>query len=97
MTDSVETALRRKKDSSLRVAVSQVKPHADRASLAQACVSASNAGALMAVARYVLKTLDGIDRPAIAAVLPNERAGVATVLDWVRTSIAPLTSWFSSR
>ena len=49
MTDSVETALRRKKDSSLRVAVNQVKPHADGPSLAQACVSAGNTGALMAV------------------------------------------------
>jgi glycerol-3-phosphate acyltransferase PlsX len=49
MSDSVEVALRRKKDSSLRVAVSQVKPLADRPSLAQACVSAGNTGALMAV------------------------------------------------
>jgi glycerol-3-phosphate acyltransferase PlsX len=81
MTDSVETALRRKKDSSLRVAVSQVKPHADRASLAQACVSAGNTGALMAVSRYVLKTVDGIDRPAIATLMPNERDGFTTVLD----------------
>jgi len=81
MTDSVEVALRRKKDSSLRVAVSQVKPHADRPSLAQACVSAGNTGALMAVSRYVLKTIDGIDRPAIATVMPNERDGFTTVLD----------------
>ena len=54
---------------------------ADRPSLAQACVSAGNTGALMAVARYVLKTLDGIDRPAIATVMPNERDGYTTVLD----------------
>jgi phosphate acyltransferase len=81
MTDSVETALRKKKDSSLRVAVSQVKPHADRPSLAQACVSAGNTGALMAVSRYVLKTIEGIDRPAIATVMPNERDGFTTVLD----------------
>jgi len=81
MTDSVEIALRRKKDSSLRVAVSQVKPLADRPSLAQACVSAGNTGALMAVSRYVLKTVDGIDRPAIASVMPNERDGYTTVLD----------------
>ena len=81
MTDSVETALRRKKDSSLRVAVNQVKPNADRPSLAQACVSAGNTGALMAVSRYVLKTVDGIDRPAIATVMPNERDGFTTVLD----------------
>ena len=81
MTDSVETALRRKKDSSLRVAVSQVKPHDDRPSLAQACVSAGNTGALMAVSRYVLKTVEGIDRPAIATVMPNERDAFTTVLD----------------
>jgi len=81
MSDSIEVALRRKKDSSLRVAVSQVKPHADRPSLAQACVSAGNTGALMAVSRYVLKTVDGIDRPAIATVMPNERDGFTTVLD----------------
>jgi len=81
MHDSLETALRRKKDSSLRVAVSQVKPHADRPSLAQACVSAGNTGALMAVSRYVLKTTDGIDRPAIATLLPNEHDGFTTVLD----------------
>jgi glycerol-3-phosphate acyltransferase PlsX len=81
MTDSVETALRRKKDSSLRVAVSQVKPHADRESLAQACVSAGNTGALMAVSRYVLKTIDGIDRPAIATAMPNELDAFTTVLD----------------
>jgi len=81
MSDSVEVALRRKKDSSLRVAVSQVKPLADRPSLAQACVSAGNTGALMAVSRYVLKTVDGIDRPAIATVMPNELDGYTTVLD----------------
>ena len=81
MTDSVEVALRRKKDSSLRVAVTQVKPRPDAPSPAQACVSAGNTGALMAVARYVLKTLDGIDRPAIATVMPNERDRYTTVLD----------------
>ena len=81
MTDSIEVALRRKKDSSLRVAVSQVKPLDDRPSLAQACVSAGNTGALMAVSRYVLKTVDGIDRPAIASVMPNERDSYTTVLD----------------
>jgi glycerol-3-phosphate acyltransferase PlsX len=81
MTDSIETALRRKKDSSMRVAVSQVKPQDERASTAQACVSAGNTGALMAVSRYVLKTIDGIDRPAIATVMPNERDAFTTVLD----------------
>src|SRR5450631_686437 len=81
MDDSIEVALRRKKDSSLRVAVSQVKPDASGVSRAQACVSAGNTGALMAVSRYVLKTLEGIDRPAIAAVMPNQLGGYTTVLD----------------
>ena len=81
MDDPVEVALRRKKDSSLRVAVSQVKAGEDGLSAAQACVSAGNTGALMAVSRYVLKTLEGIDRPAIASVMPNERDGYTTVLD----------------
>ena len=81
MDDPIEVALRRKKDSSMRVAINQVKPDADGASPAQACVSAGNTGALMAVSRYVLKTLDGIDRPAIATVMPNERDGYTTVLD----------------
>ena len=81
MDDAVEIALRRKKDSSLRVAVTQVKPDADGHAAADACVSAGNTGALMAVSRYVLKTLDGIDRPAIATVLPNVRDGGTTVLD----------------
>ena len=81
MDDALEVALRRKKDSSLRVAVNQVKPDASGTSSAQACVSAGNTGALMAVSRYVLKTLEGIDRPAIAAVMPNQRGGYTTVLD----------------
>ena len=81
MDDPIEVALRRKKDSSMRVAVNQVKPDANGVSAAQACVSAGNTGALMAVSRYVLKTLEGIDRPAIAAVMPSERPGGTTVLD----------------
>jgi len=81
MTDSIEVALRRKKDSSLRVAVTQVKPGADGQAPAQACVSAGNTGALMALSRYVLKTLEGIDRPAIATVMPNQRDSYTTVLD----------------
>jgi phosphate acyltransferase len=81
MDDPIEVALRRKKDSSMRVAVNQVKADASGASAAQACVSAGNTGALMAVSRYVLKTLEGIDRPAIAAVMPSERPGGTTVLD----------------
>lgn len=81
MDDPVEVALRRKKDSSLRVAVSQVKTGDDGRAAAQACVSAGNTGALMAVSRYVLKTLEGIDRPAIASVMPNQRDGYTTMLD----------------
>ena len=76
MDDPVETALRRKKDSSMRVAIQQVKDGA-----AQAAVSAGNTGALMALARYVLKTQDGIDRPAIAYPMPNARGSATTVLD----------------
>jgi len=76
MHDTVEVALRRKKDSSMRVAIEQVKSGA-----AQAAVSAGNTGALMAIARYVLKTLDGIERPAIATQLPNAAGGATTVLD----------------
>ena len=68
-------ALRRKKDSSMRVAIDLVKDGA-----AQACVSAGNTGALMAISRFVLKTLPGIDRPAIASQLPT-RNGVTTALD----------------
>lgn len=81
MADPIEVALRRKKDSSMRVAIAQVKPDAQGAAAAQACVSAGNTGALMAVSRYVLKTTVGIDRPAIAAVMPNKRGGYTTVLD----------------
>ena len=76
MEDPVEVAMRRKKDSSMRVAITQVKDGA-----AQAAVSAGNTGALMAIARYVLKTLEGIDRPAIASQMPNARGGATTVLD----------------
>ncbi len=76
MDDPVEVALRRKKDSSMRVAIQQVKEGA-----AQAAVSAGNTGALMAVARYLLKTAPGIDRPAIAYPMPNARGRATTVLD----------------
>lgn len=76
MDDPVEVALRKKRDSSMRVAISQVKE-----GRAQAAVSAGNTGALMAIARYLLKTLDGIDRPAIATRLPNAKGGATTVLD----------------
>lgn len=82
MDDTVEVALRKKRDSSMRVALGLLKPGADAAiGPVQACVSAGNTGALMAVARYMLKTLDGIDRPAIATVLPHRLGGYTTVLD----------------
>ena len=76
MDDAVEVALRRKKDSSMRVAIQQVKDGA-----AQAAVSAGNTGALMAIARYLLKTLEGIERPAIATQMPNAKGSATTVLD----------------
>jgi glycerol-3-phosphate acyltransferase PlsX len=76
MDDPVEVALRRKKDSSMRVAAQAVKD-----GLADACISAGNTGAWMAISRYVLKTLDGIDRPAIATSIPNQKGGATTVLD----------------
>ncbi len=69
-------ALRKKKDSSMRVAINLVKE-----GMADACVSAGNTGALMATARYVLKTLPGIDRPAITTALPNMLGGVTRMLD----------------
>ena len=75
MDDSVEIALRKKKDSSMRVALNRVKEGE-----AQACISAGNTGALMAVSRYVLKTLPGIERPAIAFALPNP-TGYTMMLD----------------
>jgi len=81
MDDPIEIALRRKKDSSMRVAISQLISSDGAAPRAQACVSAGNTGALMAVARYILKTLEGIDRPAIATVMPNRADGYTTVLD----------------
>jgi len=68
-------ALRTKKDSSMRVAINLVKD-----GTAQACVSAGNTGALMAISRFVLQMLPGVDRPAIAGVLPTKK-GVTTVLD----------------
>jgi glycerol-3-phosphate acyltransferase PlsX len=68
MDELPSRALRMKKDSSMRVAINLVK-----AGEAAACVSAGNTGALMATAKYVLKTLPGIDRPAIATSLPTMR------------------------
>jgi len=76
MDESPVKALRFKKDSSMRVAINLVK-----SGVAHACVSAGNTGALMAISRFVLKTLPAIDRPAIATVLPNMRGGYTYVLD----------------
>lgn len=76
MDDPVEVAMRHKKQSSMRLTLEQVKN-----GRAQAAVSAGNTGALMAIARYLLKTLDGIERPAIAYPLPNVKGGATTVLD----------------
>jgi glycerol-3-phosphate acyltransferase PlsX len=75
MDESPQSALKNKKDSSMRIAVNLVK-----SGEAHACVSAGNTGALMATARFVLKTLPGIDRPAIASALPSER-GLTYMMD----------------
>jgi glycerol-3-phosphate acyltransferase PlsX len=76
MDDTLEVALRRKKDSSMRVAIELVKSGA-----ANASVSAGNTAALMAVSRYVLKTMDCVDRPAICSILPNQKDGPTYMLD----------------
>lgn len=76
MDDPLEVALRRKKDSSMRVAINLVKD-----GKAQACVSAGNTGALMAVSRYVLKTIPGVDRPAICFPMPNQKQSPTYMLD----------------
>ena len=75
MDDSPALAMRNKKDSSMRVMVNLVKD-----GVAQAAVSAGNTGALMAISRFVLKTLPGIERPAIASILPSAK-GHTYVLD----------------
>ncbi len=75
MDEKPSQALRGKPDSSMRVALGLV---AD--GQAQACVSAGNTGALMALSRFVLKTLPGIDRPAMVAAIPT-RAGHCHLLD----------------
>jgi len=75
MDEAPQSALRGKKDSSMRVAINLVKNGE-----ASACVSAGNTGALMATARYVLKTIPGIDRPAIASFLPTN-TGQVCMLD----------------
>lgn len=75
MHESPSKALRNKKDSSMRVAINLVKQ-----GVAAACVSAGNTGALMAIAKFVLKTIPGIDRPAIIATVPA-KVGHTHVLD----------------
>ena len=75
MDESPQIALKNKKDSSMRVAINLIK-----SGEASACVSAGNTGALMATARFVLKTLPGIDRPAIASLLPSDK-GTTCLLD----------------
>ena len=75
MDESPQSALKNKKDSSMRVAINLIKEEK-----AQACISAGNTGALMATARYVLKMLPGIDRPAIASSLPSQK-GTTYMLD----------------
>ena len=75
MDESPALAIRTKKNSSMRVAIDLVK-----SGDADACVSAGNTGALMAISRFVLKTLPGIDRPAICAILPTA-TGHTHVLD----------------
>lgn len=76
MDDPIEVSLRRKKDSSMRVSAELVKD-----GKADAAVSAGNTGALMAVSRYVLKTMVGVDRPAICSILPNQNDGPTYMLD----------------
>jgi glycerol-3-phosphate acyltransferase PlsX len=76
MDEDVRTAIRTKKHSSMRVAIDLVK-----AGRAQACVSAGNTGALMGTAKFVLKTLPGIERPAFCAVLPTKTGGQVYALD----------------
>jgi glycerol-3-phosphate acyltransferase PlsX len=76
MDEPPAQALRYKKDSSMRVAINLVK-----SGEAHAAVSAGNTGALMAISRFVLKTIPGIDRPAIATVLPNMKGTYTYVLD----------------
>lgn len=75
MDEAPQLALKNKKDSSMRVAINQVKE-----GNAQAAVSAGNTGALMATARFVLKTIPGIERPAIAKFLPSAHADHMTLV-----------------
>ncbi len=75
MDDTPSKVLRSKRDSSMRIAINQVKQ-----GTAGACVSSGNTGALMAMAKFVLKTIPGIDRPAIISPLPSHK-GQTHMLD----------------
>jgi len=75
MDELPQSALKNKKDSSMRVSINLVKE-----GVVDACVSAGNTGALMATARFVLRMLPGIDRPAISSELPNAN-GTTCMLD----------------
>ena len=75
MDESPQSALKNKKSSSMRLAINLVKE-----GVADAIVSAGNTGALMATGRFVLRMLPGIDRPAIASFLPNQK-GTSCMLD----------------
>ncbi len=75
MDDKVAVALRQKKQSSMRLAINLVHEKA-----VDACVSAGNTGALMAISRFVLKTHADIDRPAIMAALPTMTGHVHTII-----------------
>jgi glycerol-3-phosphate acyltransferase PlsX len=75
MDELPQTALKNKKDSSMRISINLVKE-----GVVDACVSAGNTGALMATARFVLRMLPGIDRPAISSELPSDN-GTTCMLD----------------
>lgn len=84
MDEQPQSALRGKKDSSMRVAINLVK-----SGEASACISSGNTGALMATARYVLKTIPGIDRPAIASYLPTKNGQVCMLDLGANTDCTP--------
>ncbi|AGF47014.1 glycerol-3-phosphate acyltransferase PlsX [Candidatus Kinetoplastibacterium desouzaii TCC079E] len=76
MSDSIEVALRKKKKSSMHIAVQSVKN-----GFADACISSGNTAAWMAISKYFLKTLEGIERPAISTSIPNQNGNATTILD----------------
>ena len=81
MDDDLVHAIRNKKKSSMRLAVNCVKE-----SKAQACVSAGNTGALMSISKIILKTIEGIDRPAICTSLTNKEKLYADARSWEQIS-----------